>query len=354
MLENDHELFRVDARRRLLLIGGLGGLCFSALGVRLFHLQLLKGGEYRDLAENNRISLQPVPAPRGRIFDRNGAILVDNRPDYRLAVIPELSGTLARTLKKLRRYIDISDKEIEAILRQARRQRSFLPVKVKSHLTWTEVSRIEVRSHLFPGAIIQIQSRRHYPFGSLAAHALGYLGEINEADKRDFTETQLAGQDAPAAAYDPGDIRFRSGDLVGKTGTERRFEVVLRGREGVRKMEVNALGRQVRELGHTPPLPGDDLYLTLDINLQRDAEEALGDRLGAVVVMDPRSGEILAMVSRPAYDPNAFIRGFGPGQWHSLITNPGRPLTNKASSEERKFLLSVGGMGFLSLDTGML
>ncbi|MBF0153386.1 MAG: penicillin-binding protein 2 [Magnetococcales bacterium] len=332
MLENDHELFRVDARRRLLLIGGLGGLCFSVLGVRLFHLQLLKGGEYRDLAENNRISLQPVPAPRGRIFGRNGEILVDNRPDYRLAVIPELSGSLPRTLKKLRLLIDLSDKEIEGILKQARKQRSFLPVKVRSHLTWAEVSRIEVRSHLFPGTIMQIQSRRHYPFGSLAAHALGYLGEINETDKRDFTDVRISGHESfSAMRYDQSaDIRFRSGDLVGKTGTERRFETTLRGREGVRKMEVNALGRQVRELGHTPPLPGDDLYLTLDIDMQRDAEEALGDKLGAVVVMDPRSGEILAMVSRPAYDPNAFIRGFGPGQWHALITNPGRPLTNKA------------------------
>ncbi|MBF0155486.1 MAG: penicillin-binding protein 2, partial [Magnetococcales bacterium] len=180
MLEDDHELFRVDARRRLLLIGGLGGVLFSVLGIRLFHLQLLKGGEYRDLAENNRISLQPVPAPRGHIFDRNGSILVENRPDYRLAVIPELSGGLPKTLERLRAYIEITDKDIEGILKQARKQRSFLPVKIRSHLTWREVSRIEVRSHLFPGAIIQIQSRRHYPFGSLGAHVLGYLGEITE------------------------------------------------------------------------------------------------------------------------------------------------------------------------------
>ncbi|MBF0175969.1 MAG: penicillin-binding protein 2 [Magnetococcales bacterium] len=331
MLEDDHELFRVDARRRLLIIGGVGSVCFSILGVRLFHLQLLKGGEYRDLAENNRISLQPVPAPRGHIFDRNGEILVENRPDYRLTIIPELSGNLPRILKRLRRYIEITDKEIEGILKQARKQRSFLPVKIKSHLTWTEVSRIEVRNHHFPGAIIQIQSRRHYPYGSLASHALGYLGEINERDKQDIATTQRSDDGFISGSNrDVQDIRFRSGDLVGKTGIERSFETVLRGREGVREMEVNALGRQVRELGHTSPVPGEDLYLTLDMDLQRDVEEAMGDKLGSVVVLDPRSGEVLAMVSRPAYDPNAFIQGFGPGQWRSLITNPGRPLTNKA------------------------
>ncbi|MBF0624963.1 MAG: penicillin-binding protein 2 [Magnetococcales bacterium] len=313
MLEDDHELFRVDARRRLVFMGGMAGMLFSMLGIRLFHLQVLRGGAYRDLAENNRISMVPIPAPRGRIFDRYGEILVENQPDYRLAVIPELAGPLDAVLLRLRNILEMTDQDIEQVLRQARRNRSFLPLKIKSHLTWEEVSRVEARIHDFPGTIIQTQSIRHYPFANLACHILGYLGEVNDRDRRSFHSLGL-----------------RSGDLVGKTGMEQRFESALRGREGVQEMEVNALGRQVRELSRADPASGQDLYSTIDVALQRDAEQALGDRNGSVVVLDPRSGEVLAMVSSPSYDPNQFIQGITRDQWKGLITNPGRPLSNKA------------------------
>lgn len=313
MLENDRDIFRLDARRRLLVLGAASGLMLSAVGFRLFHLQLLKGGLYRDMAEDNRISLQPVPAPRGRILDRNGHVLVENNPDHLLSVIPELAGPLSHILEQLRGVVELTDQEFAQVLKQAKRQRSFLPVKVRGHLSWEELSRVLARLDTFPGVIIQNHATRHYPHGVLSAHVLGYLGEVSENDIDSF----------------PG-ILFRSGDLVGKNGVERLFEENLRGVEGVREMEVNALGREVRELASTPPVAGRDLFLTIDTDLQREAEEALGDKSGAVVALDPRNGEVLVMASRPAFDPNQFIRGLSTQQWHHLARNPDRPLINKA------------------------
>ncbi|MBF0187211.1 MAG: penicillin-binding protein 2 [Magnetococcales bacterium] len=313
MLEDDHEQFRFDARRRLLLFGGINAGLFMLLTGRLFHLQVLKGGLYHDLAENNRISLQPIPAPRGRIFDRDGRILVENSPDYQLAVIPDLTGGLRQTLVRLQPVIGLTASELETVLKQAKRQRSFLPVRVKAHLSWENLSRIEARIANYPGVIIQTQSLRHYPFGRMAAHVLGYLGEALDADRKAFSA-----------------LRFRSGDLVGKTGMERLYEPYLRGNEGVRELEVNAYGRQVRELHTTQPRPGNDLTLTIDGSLQREAEKALEGMAGSVVAMDPRSGEILAMASQPAYDPNQFIRGFSSKQWQELVSDHRRPLTNKS------------------------
>ncbi|MBF0588143.1 MAG: penicillin-binding protein 2 [Magnetococcales bacterium] len=313
MLEDDQERFKDEARRRLIIMGGASGFLFSLLGGRLFHLQVLKGAAYRDMAEENRISMHPIPPHRGRMLDRFGAVLVENLPDYRLAIIPELSGGLSTQLERLKPYLDLSDAEIKAALDRARRQRSFLPFKVKDHLTWEQIARIEARIHKFPGAVIEALPLRTYPFESTAAHILGYLGENTKRDRKRFRY-----------------LRYRSGDLVGKTGIERSFEPRLRGREGVREMEVNARGRQVRELHSSEPLPGLDLHLTLDVDLQHQAELALGNQAGAVTAIDVRSGEILAMASRPGYDPNQFIRGFSTKQWQALLADRDRPLTNKA------------------------
>ena len=313
MLGDDRETFQINARRRLMAIGAGLSLAFVGLGGRLFHLQILKGGAYRDLADDNRISLQPIPAPRGRILDNGGNVLVDNSPDYRLAVIPELANNLRRLLQRLQPYLGLEETEIRALLDSAGRQRAFLPLRVKSHLTWEQLSQIQSRIHTFPGIIIQVHSQRHYLRGDLLAHVLGYLGDVSTADRSHF----------------PG-IYFRSGDLVGKTGLERAMETELRGREGLREMEVNAAGRQIRELRRTPPEPGKDLLLTLDMGLQQVAEKALEGVAGAVVAMVPHTGEILAMANRPSFDPNKFIQGFSRQEWQTLISDIDRPLTNKA------------------------
>ncbi|MBF0110100.1 MAG: penicillin-binding protein 2 [Magnetococcales bacterium] len=312
-LENEHETFKVDTRRRLLLLGGLFAGGAVIIGGQLFHLQVMNGGEYRDLAEDNRISLQPVPALRGRILDRHGRILVENSPDFQLAIIPELTGDIKTLLKRMQPYLALPPDKIEKILRQVERQRSFLPLMVQSHLTWAQVNQIESRIHTFPGATIQVQTTRSYPNGDTAAHLLGYLGEVNDKDIFQFQG-----------------INFRSGDIVGKTGMERMFELELRGKEGFREMEVNAVGRHIRELKRQPARPGNDLRLSIDVELQAEAERALQGLSGSTVCLDPNNGEVLAMVSQPSYDPNQFIRGFSNDEWKKLVTDPKRPLINKA------------------------
>lgn len=313
MLEDERKIYQVNARRRLIVVSGGIGLVFSVLTGRLFHLQVMKGGSYRNLSDENRISLHPLPSSRGRIFDRHNKILVENRPDYQLAVTPELAGDLLHLLLRLKPELNLTDKEIQTLLDQSQKQRSFLPLKIKSHLSWEQLSRVSAKIHSFPGITIQIQPLRHYPQGTLAAHILGYLGEVGKSERKRFSS-----------------IHFRSGDLVGKSGLERRLEPKLRGLEGFREMEVNAIGRQIRELKQTPAQPGEDLQLTLDMDLQREAEKALGSLPGALVAMDPNTGEILAMVSHPTYNPNKFISGFSSLEWKKLISDPDRPLTNKA------------------------
>ncbi|MBF0294583.1 MAG: penicillin-binding protein 2 [Magnetococcales bacterium] len=340
MLDDDREQFRGDARRRILLVGGFLGAAMATLGGRLFHLQVLRGGEYRTLAEDNRISLKPMAAPRGRIFDRDRRILVENNPDFEMVVIPELAGgTLRFLLRRLRRFIEFSDEEVKFILQQARRQRSFLPLRLKSHLTWEEVSNISVRIHEFPGVDLQNQSIRYYPLNSLACHILGYLGEPSDRDRQRFAS-----------------VTFRPGDLVGKSGVEQHFEEQLRGREGVVEMEVNAVGRHVRELHRTSPQQGADLHLSLDVDLQLEAQAALGNAAGSVVALDPNNGEVLAMVSYPVYDPNQFIRGFNHAQWRSLINDPSRPMINKAIQGQYppgstfKIVVALAGLSMGKID----
>ncbi|MBF0583651.1 MAG: penicillin-binding protein 2 [Magnetococcales bacterium] len=327
MLEDQPKTFQVDARRRLLLLGGSVSLLFSLLGGRLFYLQLLKGGTYRDMADDNRISLQLLPASRGRIFDRDQRLLVENNPDFQLVIIPELAiqqlrkpekggNGLLRLLELLTPLLQLEEKEIQAILKQAGRQRAFLPLTIRTHLTWEELSLIETRIHALPGVTIEAQPSRHYLMGTLASHAIGYMGEVTESDQNHFP-----------------DIDFRPGDLVGRSGVERSMEPRLRGMDGLRELEVNAYGRQVRELRRTLPHPGQDITLTLDMDLQQEAERALAESAGgtgALVLMRPNSGELLVMASQPTYDPNKFISGFLPNEWKQLIQDPSRPLTNKA------------------------
>ncbi|HIJ82705.1 MAG: peptidoglycan glycosyltransferase [Magnetococcales bacterium] len=312
-LENENETFKVDARRRLVILGGLFAGGAMIIGGQLFHLQVMNGGEYRNLAEDNRISLQPIPALRGRILDRHGRILVENSADFQLFVIPELAGDIRAFIRRVQPYLDLSSDKIEKVLRQAQRQRGFLPLMVLSRLTWPQVNWIESRIHTLPGASIQVQTTRSYPSGNVAAHLLGYLGEVNSKDILQYPS-----------------IHFRSGDIVGKTGMERMFELELRGKEGFREMEVNAVGRHIRELKRQPAHPGPDLRLTIDADLQAEAELALAGQSGSTVCLNPNNGEVLAMVSQPAYDPNQFIRGFSSDEWKILVTDPKRPLINKA------------------------
>ncbi len=297
---------RSKTRRVLVLLF----LFFGVLFLRIWYLQVVKGEEYKRLSENNRIRLVIAAPPRGRIFDREGRLLVGNRPSFNLTLIPED----VRDWKGLKERLSLlipGGVEFDGLKRD--RRLPFEPLLLKRDMEWEEVARIEVNRFDLPGVSIDVESMRYYPYGKSLAHVLGYMGEI---DRERLQRTRF------------GD--YRVGDMVGKRGIERLWEESLRGIRGGYQVEVDALGRTKRVLKEVAPIPGKDIYLTIDLDLQEVAEKALGDRAGAVIAMDPRNGEILAMVSSPSYDPNLFAKGMDRDTWKALVTDPRRPLENKA------------------------
>jgi penicillin-binding protein 2 len=288
---------------------------FCLLGIRLWYLQVDRGSEMRLMSEQNRVRLVRVPAARGVVYDRHGEILVDNRPSFDVVFVPEdarhdrnlVLATLARHLG-----------EEEPALRQDARAGSKRPpyqgIVLRRDLDWAGVVALETHQIDLPGISLQVAPRRYYPYGPLAAHLLGYVGEVSQR------ELELAGESG-----------YRSGDLVGKAGLEKAFDEELRGESGGEQVEVDALGRRVRVLDHVGDVPGHTVTLTLDRDLQDVAERALGDSDGAIAALDPRNGEILVMVSKPAFDPNIFARGIRREEWRGLMQDPKHPLNNRAT-----------------------
>ena len=290
---------------------------FVLLAVRLFHLQLLGGDEYRRLSESNCIRLESIDAPRGLIFDRNGEMLVDNRPAFDVSIIPRDAKPVEKTIEKLAKRMGVSPQELKEKLHDQRRSASYKPVLLRQDIGRNTLAAIEVHRYDLPGVVINSNPRRHYLHEQSAAHLLGYLGEINS-------------EELSSGKY-PG---CRPGDFIGKFGVEKTLESKLRGERGGRQVEVNAKGQVVRVLQTVSARPGMNLYLTIDHRLQHKAEEMLHGDAGAVVAMDPRSGEILAMVSSPSFDQNAFVSGMTYDQWEALIANPDHPMENKAVQGE--------------------
>ena len=285
-------------------------LIFSVLFIRLWQLQILKGKEYKDLSENNRIRLRKVLPLRGRILDRKGRVLATNRPSFSVTVIPEDVLDVRRLSKRLSSLLGMDAKAISQKI-TANGRPPFQPVYIKRDISWEELSRVKALLMDMPGVQVVVEPIRTYPYGELAAHLLGYVGEVDRKE--------LAANDG----YDVGDV-------VGKTGVEAVWERYLRGSKGGRQVEVDAFGREVRVLGEVLPIPGWDLYLTIDVELQRRAEELLRDKVGAIVALDPSSGEVLALCSSPSYSPSLFARGISRGRWKRLLDHPLHPLTNRA------------------------
>lgn len=312
----------VFTRRAALLAGGKFALLVG-LGGRLYSLQVREADRYRGMAEDNRVNLRLLEPSRGYLVDRYGASLAINVPSYQLEIVPEQAGVLEQTLDRLALLIDIPPEERERILEEAakkrRQRRSFLPIAVVQDLSWEEVSRIEVNAPDLPGIDIRPGQTRRYPYGAVGAHVLGYVGAV--------TETELMQDDDPLLELPS----FR----IGKNGLEGTYDTAMRGRAGRKEIEVNALGREIQEFRdrRIEPEPGHDIVLTLDIGLQRFIVERLAEsRATAATVMDVHSGDVLALVSTPSFDPNLFPPGIAPAQWHELITNPYGPLNNKAVS----------------------
>ncbi len=313
-MNHDHDRQKLFSRRAAVLGGGKL-LLSSALVARMYYLQVVEAERYHTLAEDNRISLRLIPPPRGRILDRNGVPMAVNEQNFRVLVVAERTESLEKTLAALSHIIPLSEAERGKIMRDARRRRSFVPVTVRENLSWEEVARIEVNAPDLPGVMIDVGQSRHYPLQNLGAHILGYVSSVSEND--------LANGGGDPLLELPG---FR----IGKAGVERIYDLGLRGKGGTSQVEVNVVGRVIRELARDEGEPGMDLHLTLDVELQEYAAQRLGDESAAVVVMDIHTGELLVMASTPSYDPNAFNRGLTSAEWKDLISNPRAPLSNKA------------------------
>ncbi len=299
--------------RRTLLVGGGQAVLFAVLAGRMYYLQVVESDRYAMLAEDNRINLRLLPPPRGRIVDRFGVPLAVNQQNYRVVLVREQARDVKYTLDALAQVVELSEYDYERILREAKRKRAFVPVNVRDYLSWEEVSRIEVNAPDLPGVNIEVGQTRNYPYGESLTHVLGYVSSVSEHEQTGDPLLELPG--------------FR----IGKQGAEKQYDMQLRGSAGTSHLEVNALGRVIREVRREEGKPGRDLVLTLDAGLQTLVHERLkGERSAAAVVLDTVNGDVLALASSPGYDPNIFNTGLTRKTWNALAHNPLSPLTNKA------------------------
>ncbi len=299
--------------RRALVVLLVVLLGFLAVASRLVYLQVLHHQQFSTLSDSNRIRLQPLPPTRGFIYDRNGVLLADNLASYHLEITREQVKELDVTLAHLRERITLTDADIDRFHKLARRSPPYAGVPLRLQLTDEEIARLAIDLYQLPGVDIKADLTRRYPLGPLAVHAIGYVGRIDESELR---------------RIDPG--QYSGSTHIGKTGVERSYEAVLRGRTGYQQVETNADGRPLRILSRTPPTPGQHIYLSIDIRLQAVAEKLLESYNGAIVALDPRNGEVLALASQPTYDPNPFVNGIDFASYRTLNTSKDRPLLNRA------------------------
>ena len=291
--------------------------CLLLLVWRLHHLQVEQYDYFHSRAEGNRIAVLPVSPNRGIIHDRNGTELARNYSAWTVEINPAQVRSIDRTLDALAEVLPLDDRDRRRFRRMLTESKHFDSVPVRTHLDDEEVARVAARLYRLPGVEVKARLYRNYPHGETAAHVIGYIGQINERDQQRIEER--------------GDLpNYRGTEYIGKTGLELRYERELHGTTGVEQVEINASGRAVRLLARTPPANGSDLELTLDLGLQRAAEEALGSRRGAVVAIEPATGEILALASMPSFDSNLFIDGISVADWRALSDSPDHPLLNRA------------------------
>ena len=290
---------------------------FFILLIRLFYLQVIQGQELRRLSENNCIRLQSTDPSRGMIFDRNGTLLVDNRPAFDLSIILKDAKPVDRTIEKLAKLIDVPVSELMKKLEHDKGVSSYKPILLKQDIGRDALAAVDVRKFDLPGIVVNVKPRRHYIKRQSAAHLIGYLSEISSDELKSGKHPECKG-----------------GDFIGKFGVEKVFERFLKGKQGGRQVEVNVMGQVVKVLKTVDALPGQNIYLTIDYILQKKAEALLQGAAGAVVAMDPETGDILVMASSPSFDQNAFVDGMSHKQWESLISNPLSPMENKAVQGE--------------------
>ncbi|MFQ6082408.1 MAG: penicillin-binding protein 2 [Candidatus Aminicenantia bacterium] len=299
--------------RRAKISFGMVGVLLLILLILFWKIQILDHNQYLIRSEQNRIREVTVPASRGLIKDRNGIILAENRASFNASIIRENCQNFNESLVRISKILSLDKKILKERINQYKFYPIFKPIILKENLSMKEVASIEARKLQLPELIIQVEPKRYYPFGSLAAHVIGYVQEVSREELRKSEYHHL-----------------KMGDIIGKSGVERKYDFKLRGKNGKIKKVVNSHGRFVEDISHQRSIPGQDLILTLDYDLQKKVEQLLGGREGAIVVLNPTSGEILALASSPTYDPNKFVRRFNQKEWKKLINDPKSPLENRA------------------------
>jgi penicillin-binding protein 2 len=335
----DHEKDGRLIRKRAVVGAVVVLLLTSVLVARMYYLQVVQYEHHTTLAENNRIHVQPIPPNRGLIYDRNGVIIADNRPSFSLTLTRERAGDWSQVLDVIVEVLELGPDERALFERRVRQgRRPFEPVPVLFELSEEQIARVAINQFRLPGVEVAAQLVRHYPLGEHFAHSVGYVGRINEKELKEL---------------DP--VSYSGTHHIGKTGIERFYEDELHGKVGYEEVETNARGRVLRVLKRTDPTPGKDIVLSLDVTLQKAAELALAGRRGAIVAIQPQTGEVLAMVSQPSFDPNPFVTGIGFKAYADLRDSIDRPLYNRVlrglypPGSTIKPMMAVAG-----LDTGVV
>ncbi|MDP1534948.1 MAG: penicillin-binding protein 2, partial [Rubrivivax sp.] len=306
-------------RGRLLAAAGFVLVAFALLGARLVHLQVFRHDELATRAEANRIAVVPIVPNRGLIVDRNGVVLASNYSAYTLEIATARAGKLEPLIDELATIVEIAPRDRRRFKRLLDEGKGFESLPIRTKLSDEEVARFMAQRYRFPGVEVKARLFRHYPLGEVGSHLLGYIGRINPAEKKameDWPEEKLG--------------NYKGTEYIGKLGLEQNYEAELHGTAGFEEVETSAGGRAVRRLSSHPPTPGNKLVLSVDIRLQALVEELFGDRRGALVAIDPRSGEVLAFVSKPTFDPNLFVDGIDVESWRELNDSIDKPLLNRA------------------------
>ncbi|MGD9774602.1 penicillin-binding protein 2 [Diaphorobacter sp.] len=304
-------------RLRVLVVGVVVLLAFLLIVARLVVLQVVRHEDLADQAESNRTAIVPIVPNRGLILDRNGVVLATNYSAYTLEITPSRTMDLEATIDELAKIVDIQPRDRRRFKRLREESRSFDSLPIRTRLSDEEVARFAAQRYRFPGVDIKARLFRNYPLGEVASHAIGYIGRINQREKERIEDSEDA-------------ANYRGTDYIGKLGVEQSFEATLHGQTGFERMETSAGGHAVRRLASQPATPGNTVMLSLDIKLQKLIEDMFGERRGALVALDPRNGEVLALVSKPTFDPNLFVEGIDHENWQALNESIDKPLLNRA------------------------
>ncbi|MCM2342074.1 penicillin-binding protein 2 [Rhodoferax sp.] len=304
-------------RLRVLVASVVVLLCFGLLAARLFYLQVLRHDDLRAQAENNRTAILPIVPNRGLILDRNGIVLATNYSAYTLEITPSKVPDLAQTIDQLAQILEITPRDRRRFKKLREEGKSFESIPLRSRLNDQEVARFAAQRYRFPGVDIKARLFRSYPYGELASHVIGYIGRINTSEKEKLDESEDA-------------ANYRGTEYIGKLGVEQSFEAQLHGITGIDAMETSAGGRATRRLSSQSSTPGHTIKLSIDIKLQKLVEDMFGERRGALVALDPKTGEVLAFVSKPTFDPNLFVEGIDQESWQGLNESIDKPLLNRA------------------------